>query len=108
MRNMGRTRAIPKKPHHRGSFDRRAKMVRVAAYADPDTRCHRCGFRLNEGPFHRHDHTEKWEAGHVVDGEVDGWLMPETRSCNRRDAARKLNARKRGQRQPPTQLRLYW
>jgi hypothetical protein len=105
---MRKRRATPKQAHHRGSFDRRAKLVRQAAYANPSTVCHRCGFRLHEGPFHRNDRTEKWEAGHLIDGQPDGPLLPEARSCNRRDAARKTNARRRGQRLPPQQLRLYW
>jgi hypothetical protein len=81
--------------HHRGSFDRRAKAVRAYAYAHPDTICQRCGYRLHEGPHHRRDGTERWEAGHVNDGEVGGLLAPETRSCNRRAAAQKTNARRR-------------
>lgn len=87
-----------KQPHHRGPFDRRGKALRTAAYADPDTRCRRCGHRLHEGPEHRHDGTERWEAGHLIDGQVDGLLVPETRSCNRRAAARTTNAKRAGRR----------
>lgn len=90
--------ASVKAPHHRGRHHRRSMAVRAAAYADPDTLCRRCGHRLHEGPEHRHDGTERWEAGHVIDGQVDGPLAPEARSCNRRAAARKTNAKRRPRR----------
>lgn len=82
---------MAKGPHHRGRHQARAKAVTDAAYANPDTRCWRCGGRL----FDR-KRGDRWEAGHLIGGQVDGELRAEHRSCNRADAARRTNAKRRG------------
>lgn len=89
-----------KHPHHRGDFDRRAKAVRIAAYADPDTRCQRCGRTLVEHPPTRKGKPPAWQAGHVIDGQVDGQLGPEVQSCNASAGARLGNAKRKARRRP--------
>jgi hypothetical protein len=66
--------------HYTGDYQRRAKAVRDAAYADPLTTCWRCGYTLNEGPHRRVG--ERWQAGHVIDASMASPLLPEARSCN--------------------------
>lgn len=77
----------PKAPHHRGAHQARARKLTAWAYANPDTPCGRCGKTLGQ-----HPPGDRWEAGHVIDGQVDGPLRPEARSCNRRAAAERTNA----------------
>jgi hypothetical protein len=78
------------KPHHMGDYKRRARAVRLAAEADPRTRCWQCGLTAAE-------HGQPWTAGHVVDGQVGGELRPECRRCNYgRGAA--MGNRQRGRR----------
>lgn len=73
--------------HHRTyAYQRDARSVVAAAYADPLTQCGRCG-----GYAH---HGDPWEAGHVIDGQVGGQLRAEHRSCNRAAGARLGNARR--------------
>ncbi len=60
--------------HYKGSYARRAKLVRDRANADPSTRCWRCGELGRPG--------DPWQAGHVRDGEADSPLRPEHMSCN--------------------------
>ena len=64
-----------RKPHHSGSYQRRADRVRQLAYANPATKCWRCSRTLAE-------HGTSWQAGHVIDGQVDGELRPECLPCN--------------------------
>jgi hypothetical protein len=71
-----------KGPHHRGSYARRARLVRQAAYADPTTKCWRCGRTLAEHPPHRTGTQARWTAGHVRDGDVTSPLAPEVSRCN--------------------------
>lgn len=63
-------------PHHRGSYQTRAKQVRDQANYDPATRCWRCGELRRAG--------DPWQAGHINDGQVDGPLAAEHASCNAR------------------------
>ena len=64
-------------PHHRTpGYRRAAAAIRRAAYANPDTRCWRCGLT-------RAEHGREWEAGHLVDGQVNGPLAAECARCNR-------------------------
>lgn len=83
-----------KAPHHMGTHQVRARQLTALAYANPDTRCGRCGSRLHEPPHKRGD---RWEAGHIVDGQIGGALRPEARSCNRRASAERTNAKRRAQ-----------
>jgi hypothetical protein len=62
------------RPHYRGDYARRAAIVRAAANANPDIRCARCGELARAG--------DPWTAGHVNEGQVNGPLRPEHRSCN--------------------------
>lgn len=68
------------KPWHRGAYQVRARKVREAANADSLTRCWRCGGLGRDG--------DPWQAGHIVDGAVNGPLAPEHRSCNTRAGQR--------------------
>ena len=70
------------KPHHRGTFQRRADKIRAAAYADPYTKCWRCGRTLAQHPRHKTGRPPTWQAGHVLTGVVDGPLAPEASTCN--------------------------
>ena len=75
-----------KAEHHKGSYDGRARLVRAAAMADPATLCWRCGQPRRLG--------DPWTAGHVIDGEINGVLLPEHASCNFKAGARHGNLRR--------------
>ena len=79
---MGKT----KPAHHRGSYQAKAKQVRDRANANPATVCWRCGGLARHG--------DPWQAGHTVDGMIDGPLAPEHRSCNAR-AGQALSTKRR-------------
>ncbi len=64
-----------RKAWHSGSYQRQAAAVRARADADPATRCWRCGRT-------RAEHRSKWQAGHVIDGQVGGELRAECTPCN--------------------------
>jgi hypothetical protein len=68
--------------HYSGDYARRAAAIRAAAYADPNTRCGRCGLTLAAIPG------ATWDAGHVHDGIPDSPLRPEHSTCNRTAGAR--------------------
>lgn len=68
--------------HHRGGFVGRARRVREAAYADPGTRCWRCGLTLAEIRGLHPGRRVVWHAGHTVDGSNAAPLMPEHSYCN--------------------------
>lgn len=92
---MGKTKA----PHHQGTFHRRSLAVVATANADPTAVCWRCGRTLHQHPPTRTGNPPKWSAGHIIDGQVDGPLLPEVLSCNSR-AGQHLATRRR--RQPTT------
>lgn len=79
----------PNQAHHKGDYPKRAAAVRAAAYADPSTRCRRCGRTLAEvlalGWTPRQ---AGWQGGHAVDGQVGGPLVPEHARCNETAGAR--------------------
>ena len=77
--------------HYSGDYVRRARAVRLAANADPDCRCWRCGRTLAE-----HGPRATWDAGHVRDGDPLSPLLPEASSCNRSAGAAAGNRRRRG------------
>jgi hypothetical protein len=81
---------VANKAHHAGSFPKRSALVRRMAYADPSTRCWRCGRTLPE-----HGPRARWTAGHVIDGQIDGELRPEASTCNYSAGARLRHERKR-------------
>lgn len=71
-----------KAPHYRGAYHVTARHVRAQAYANPGTRCWRCGLTLPEHKPHRNGRPATWQAGHVNDGQVNGPLAPEASTCN--------------------------
>lgn len=85
---------MPKPPHYRGSYHVRARHVREAAYANPTTRCWRCGKTLGE--IHKTHPGATWQAGHLVDGQVNGPLAPECSPCNTSAGGRLRHRRRTG------------
>lgn len=83
----------PNRPHHQGTYARRARLLRDAANANPDTRCGRpeCGLTLAEYAAIHGDAAAKWTAGHVHDGQIEGELRPEHARCNASAGARHGN-----------------
>lgn len=71
-----------KRPQHRGTYHVRSRHLVKMAYADPDTKCWRCGKTLPEHEPHKTGAPPKWTAGHLVDGQVGGPLLPEASTCN--------------------------
>ena len=71
-----------KPPHHSGSFAREALAVRLAAYAEPQTRCWRCRLTLVEVQAAFPRRRVRWTAGHLVDGQAGGPLAAECSPCN--------------------------
>lgn len=77
--------------HYRGSYKREAQQLRAAAYANPDTRCGRCGLTLEEHAPHRNGKPATWDAGHVLDATPGAPLQPEASTCNRSAGTIKSN-----------------
>jgi hypothetical protein len=71
-----------KGPHHRGTFHVQGRHVRQSAYANPATKCWRCGLTLADYAKQHGTQAARWTAGHVRDGEVGGVLLPEHFRCN--------------------------
>jgi hypothetical protein len=86
-----------KAPHHRGRYHVLSRRVTAAAYANPLTPCWRCGRTLDQHPPTKTGRPPRWSAGHLVDGQVNGPLLPEVLSCNARAGGklRHANAKKR-------------
>ena len=74
---------MAKPAHYRGSYHVRSRAVRQAAYANPDTRCWRCGLTLAECRPHRNGKPARWTAGHVLDSNPNSPLLPECSPCNK-------------------------
>jgi hypothetical protein len=92
-----------KAPHHRGTHQIRARRLTAYAYANPDTRCWRCGLTLAQHPPHKTGKPARWTAGHVNDGEMGGLLLPEASTCNYAAGAELGNQRSPWRRRtPPT------
>jgi hypothetical protein len=70
-----------RRAHYRGQYQRQAAAVRAAAYANAATTCRRCGLTLEQ--VRRKSPKAIWDAGHVIDGMVDGPLAAECSPCNR-------------------------
>lgn len=77
-----------KADHHKGTHQARARKLVAAANANPSTVCGRCGEPARPG--------DPWQAGHVNDGQVNGPLRPEHRSCNASAGATMGNQRRQG------------
>lgn len=71
-----------KAAHHRGSHQVRARRIVQQAYANPNTRCGRCGLTLAQHPPGANGKPQRWTAGHVRAGEINGELRPEASRCN--------------------------
>lgn len=97
---------MPRGPrlHYKGSHATTSAYLRAAYYADPTTRCARCGRTLYEHPPTKTGKAPTWEAGHVVDGQVGGPYQPEVKSCNASAGASAGNRR----RKPRRRSRLAW
>ena len=76
------------KPHHSGTYHVQSKRVRDAAYRDPGTRCWRCRLTLDQCKPHRNGKPARWTAGHLIDGQVNGVLLPECSTCAATSGAR--------------------
>lgn len=72
----------PKPAHYKGDYPKRSAAVRAAAYADPNTRCWRCGRTLAQHPRHKSGRPASWQAGHIYDGDPNSPLAPEASTCN--------------------------
>jgi hypothetical protein len=83
-----------KRAHHRGTHQLRARAVVTAANANPNTRCGRCGLTLTQHTPHRNGKPATWQAGHVIDGQVNGELRPEASTCNESHGATLGNTRR--------------
>jgi hypothetical protein len=70
------------KPLYQGTYPRRAKAVRDAAYSRPGTRCWRCQGTYAEALKHWGPRGAAWQAGHVVDGHPGSPLAAEHAQCN--------------------------
>lgn len=70
------------RPHHQGTYPARAQAVRDQAYADPTTRCWRCGHTLAEAQAKHPTKRVRWTAGHTIDGDSTAPLAPEHSTCN--------------------------
>jgi hypothetical protein len=84
------------------TYQRRARLVREAAYANPHTRCQICGNTLPECAPHKNGRPAEWHAGHTGRwfGQVPE-LKPWCSTCNQRDGLAKLNAQLHGTPYPP-------
>lgn len=88
-------------PHHRTpAYVHASRRLVAAAYANPATRCGRCGRTLAEHAPHLSGKPATWHAGHINDGQLNGPLRAEASTCN---IAAGNQRRRRGQRwSPPT------
>lgn len=73
--------------HYTYGYRKRALAVRQRAYADPLTRCWRCGLTLNDEQARWPHKVVSWHAGHTVDGDNSAPLLPEHSTCNQRAGA---------------------
>jgi hypothetical protein len=93
-----------KPAHHRGTYHVRSRALVAAAYADPSTRCWRCGNTLDQCEPHRNGKPARWTAGHLIDGLQDGPMAPECSPCNSQAGARLGNRIMRAKRRQRTNL----
>ncbi len=91
-----------KAPHHRGNHDARARIIVARANANPATTCqspHCKGWgnrTLAEHPNTRTGRPPRWQAGHVIAGQIAGALQPEADVCNTSAGAVDGNRRRAG------------
>ena len=77
---------------HDAAHDRRAKVIRRRAYADPATRCWRCLRTLAEVKAAEPMRRVVWHAGHTG-GPLDP-VLAECSLCNWRDSAATTTAKR--------------
>lgn len=70
------------RPQYRGDYQRRARAIRDAANANPNTTCWRCGLVLSAHANHRNGRPPTWHAGHIIDSDPNSPLAPEASTCN--------------------------
>ncbi len=75
---------------HDAAHDRRSRVLRARAYADPATRCWRCGRTLAEVKAAEPTRKVVWHAGHTG-GPLEP-VLAECSLCNWRASAAKTNA----------------
>ena len=109
----------PKPAHYRGPFHVQAMKVRDAANSDPTQRCWRCRQPIATcGPYrngrHKNGKPAHWTAGHVIDGQTGGQLLPECSPCatssgatygNALRGARRARRKRQTANQQPTSTR---
>lgn len=83
-------------PHHRGKYPQQARQIRATAYANPNTRCAKCGLTHAEAVQQYGPQRAAWTAGHILAGQTGGQLRPEHLTCNASDGARHGNANRHG------------
>lgn len=81
--------------HYRGTYHRMSMRVRHAAYANPATRCRRCGNTYAEAARLWGPKGAAWQAGHVIDGHPRSALAAEHARCNQAAGGRLSEARRR-------------
>jgi hypothetical protein len=82
-----------------GSYHRRAKRLREAAYGDPGVRCRRCGLTYAQAVTLWGKQGAAWQAGHVVDGHPGSPLAAEHARCNT-SAGGRLGVERKAKRAP--------
>lgn len=85
--------AKSKGPHHQGTYHVDSARVRAWANSHPEAKCWRCGKTLAE--IRTTKPRAKWQAGHLVDGQTNGPLLPECSPCNAAGGARQTNQAKK-------------
>lgn len=86
----------PGRPHHQGTYARRAKVVRNAAWADPTTTCWRCHLTLAQYAALHGAQAAAWQAGHLRDSDRSSPLVAEHARCNASAGATLGNQLRRG------------
>ena len=89
---------------YRGSYALKSRGLRAAAYANPDTRCWRCGRTLAQVAFDLPGRKVTWDAGHTDDPARP--LAAECSPCNRADGARKAVVARMGAARSPAPVDL--
>ncbi len=75
-----------------GDYQRIAPLIRAQAYANPATRCRRCGLTLQQRRLTHPKAT--WDCGHPDPG--DHGYAPECSYCNRSAGAKRGNRMRKG------------
>ena len=99
-RSNGRVRGVEmpaaNRAHYGGSYNTRAKAVRLHAYANPATVCGMCGLTLAQHARTATGKPPTWDADHQRPGDPTSPLRPVVSSCNRSAGATLGNNRRVG------------